>query len=126
MVAELGRETPVIAWCAQTTPCTSVFLPIAVGAELPAALTEGTGEPDGRSAWWLMKALGDAVMHDPAGRTPAVQRVWHAWEQELHTEASRDRLAPGRELPRRVDEMLRRREALLSEVMALAAAPGQP
>ena len=32
MVAELGRDGPVIAWCAQTTPCTSVFLPVAVGA----------------------------------------------------------------------------------------------
>jgi dipeptidase len=96
MVAELGRETPVIAWCAQTTPCTSVFLPVAVGAELPPALTAGTGEPDGRSSWWLMKALGDEVMHDPASRTPVVQRMWQAWERALHAEVSRDRQAPGR------------------------------
>jgi dipeptidase len=118
MVAELGPETPVIAWCAQTTPCTSVFLPVAVGAALPEALTRGTGEPDGRAAWWLMKALGDEVMGDPAGRTPAVQRVWHAWERELFAEANRDRDAPGRNLPRRVEEMLRRRDTLLGEVAA--------
>ena len=36
-----GRESPVIAWCAQTTPCTSVFLPVAVGAELPASADRG-------------------------------------------------------------------------------------
>ena len=45
MVAELGPETPVIAWCAQTTPCTSVFLPVAVGAALPEALTRGRASP---------------------------------------------------------------------------------
>ena len=46
MVAELGGDEPVVAWCAQTTPCTSVFLPLAVGAELPEPLTRGSGEPD--------------------------------------------------------------------------------
>ncbi len=71
-----------------------------------------------------MKALGDEVMHDPAGRTPAVQRVWHAWERELYAEASRDRQAPGRNLPRRVEEMLRQRETLLREVAASPAANG--
>src|SRR4029453_16850456 len=78
MVAELDRESPLIAWCAQTTPCTSVFLPVAVGVELPEALTRGTGEPDGRSAWWLMKTLGDEVMGDPVGRAPPGTRVGHA------------------------------------------------
>jgi hypothetical protein len=95
-----------------------------VGAELPAALTAGTGEPDGRSAWWLLKALGDEVMLDPAGRTPAVQRVWHAWERELYAETARDRQAPGRSLPRRVEEMLHRRDTLLREVAGTSAAHG--
>ena len=121
MVAELGRESPVIAWCAQTTPCTSVFLPVAVGVELPDALTRGTGEPDGRSAWWLMKALGDEVMSDPAGRAPAVQRVWHAWEQELLAEVAADRAATGQALADRVERMLHRREALQQQMAA-----GQP
>jgi hypothetical protein len=118
MVAELGREEPVIAWCAQTTPCTSVFLPVAVGAELPDALTRGSGEPDGRAAWWLMKALGDEVMADPPGRTPAVQAVWHAWERELLAEVAADRAATGRALGRRVERMLRVRGALLEQVAA--------
>jgi hypothetical protein len=98
-----------------------VFLPVAVGAELPDALTRGSGEPDGRSAWWLMKALGDEVMADPVGRTPAVQRVWHAWERELLAGVAADRAATGRDLARRVEGMLRRRRALLEEMAA-----GQP
>jgi len=118
MVAELGRENPVIAWCAQTTPCTSVFLPVAVGAPLPDALTRGSGAPDARSAWWLMKALGDEVMADAVGRTPAVQHVWHAWERELLAEVAADRTATGRDLARRVEQMLRRREALLEQMAA--------
>ena len=118
MVAELGWERPVIAWCAQTTPCTSVFLPLAVGAELPDALTRGSGEPDGRSAWWLMKALGDAVTADPVRWTPGVQRVWHAWERELRAEVAADRGATGRHLARRVDAMLHRRQALLEQMLA--------
>jgi hypothetical protein len=95
-----------------------VFLPIAVGVELPDALTRGTGEPDGRSAWWLMKALGDAVMSDPAGRAPAVQRVWHAWEQELLAEVAIDRAVTGQALADRVDRMLHRREALQQQMAA--------
>jgi dipeptidase len=118
MVAELGAERPVIAWCAQTTPCTSVFLPVTVGADLPAALTAGVGEPDGRAAWWLMKALGDEVMRDPGARTPVVQRVWHAWERELHAEVAGDWARSSWDLPRRVEDMLRRREALLGQLAA--------
>jgi dipeptidase len=108
----------VIAWCALTTPCTSVFLPVAVGAELHDALARGSGESDGRSAWWLLKALGDEVMVDPVGRTPAVQRVWHAWERELLAEVAADRAATGRGLARRVERMLHRREALLDQMAA--------
>jgi secernin len=127
MVAELGSVAPVIAWCAQTTPCTSVFLPLAVGGALPAALTEGTGEPDGRSAWWLMKELGDTVTVDPVGRTPAVQRAWHAWERELAAEVAADRAGTSRLVGPRVETMLRRRHALLGELTTLApAAPGGP
>jgi len=119
IVAELGPERPVIAWCAQTTPCTSVFLPLPVGAALPEALTQGAGEPDGQSTWWLMKALGDRVMEDPARRTPAVQRVWHAWEQELVAEVRADRAGTGGRVARQVEATLHRREALF-EAMAAA------
>ena len=120
MVAELGRESPVIAWCAQTTPCTSVFLPVAVGAELPDALTRGAGEPDGRSAWWLMKALGDAVMRDPAGGRPPCSASGTRG-RGLFAEVATDRAATGQALADRVDRMLHRREALQRQMAA-----GQP
>jgi dipeptidase len=116
MVAELGQDAPVVAWCAQTTPCTSVFLPLAVGVELPPALTFGSGEPDRRSAWWRMKALGDAVMDDPAERTPVVQAVWHAWERELLEGVAADRAAAGRAVGQRVERMLHRCGALLAQL----------
>jgi secernin len=116
MVAELGEGGPVVAWCALTTPCTSVFLPVAVGAALPDVLTRGTGEPDPGSAWWLMKALGDEVMRDPARRTRAVQYVWHAWERQLQADVAADRAAASRDIARRVEGMLHRRQVLLDEL----------
>ena len=118
MVAELGEDGPVVAWCAQTTPCTSVFLPLVVGGELPEALTRGSGDPDPGSAWWLMKELGDGVMDDPTGRTPVVQATWHAWERRLLAEVAADRRVAGRDVAEHVDRMLRAREALLEQMTA--------
>ena len=117
MVAELpgdGRR-PAVAWCSLTTPCTSLFLPIAVPLDvpLPAPLATGTGQPDRASAWWRMKALGDAVMHDPVGRTPRVQAAWAARERQWLDRVARDRGATGRDLDGRVTEMLDQQEDLL-------------
>jgi dipeptidase len=120
MVAELGAGERPVAWCAQTTPCTSVFLPIAVGAPLPGLLTHGSGEPDPRSAWWRLKALGDAVMEDPVERAPIVQAVWHAWERELLEAVAADRATAGRNVGQRVERMLHQCGALLAQ---MAAAP---
>src|SRR5439155_1378381 len=63
MVVELARDAPgpVTAWCSMTTPCTSPFLPVSIDVTLPGPLESGSGEPDDRSAWWLLKALGDKV-----------------------------------------------------------------
>ncbi len=117
MVAELPRDghLPVVAWCSLTTPCTSLFVPIAVplGEPLSAPLATGTGEPDPASAWWRMKALGDAVMTDPAGRTPIVQAVWAARERQWLDLVASDRRAAGRDLDGRVREMLDRQQDLL-------------
>jgi peptide/nickel transport system substrate-binding protein len=60
-------------------------------------------------------------MSDPAGRAPAVQRVWHAWEQELLAEVATDRATTGQALADRVERMLHRREALQQQMAA-----GQP
>lgn len=117
LIAELpGDATPAVAWCSLTTPCTAAFLPIAPGAELPAWLSTGTGEPDPRSAWWTMRALLDAVMDDPARRTPIVQDAWGAWEREMMAEVARDRAAAGPRLAERVAELRRRHGELLDRL----------
>jgi dipeptidase len=116
MVAELTRPGPVVAWCALSTPCTGVFLPVAAGVELPDALARGVGEPDPESAWWLMKALSDEVMRDPERRSRAVQYVWHTWERQLLAEVAADRGAAARDLGRLVDRLLYRRQVLLDQI----------
>ena len=72
--------------------------------------------PDPASAWWAMKALGDAVQKDPSRLTPIVQREWTAWEAALLEEAGRDRTSAGRGLAGRVTEMLRRQRTLLDRL----------
>ncbi len=102
----------------RTTPCTSVFLPFAVplGEPLPAPLGTGTGEPDDASAWWRMKALGAAVMENPAGRTPPVQAAWQRWEQELREAVDHDRRSAARGLGDRIQRMLGEQRRWLAEL----------
>ena len=50
-----------------------------------------------------------------------MQRVWHAWEQELLAEVAADRAATGRTLAGRVERMLHRCETLQEQLAA-----GQP
>jgi secernin len=115
MVVELARGAtdPVTAWCSLTTPCTSAFLPVSIDATLPAALATGTGQPDDRSAWWLMKALGDAVAIDPVRRTPVVQAAWHAWEARMRADVAREPATARTGLAARVGELLATRRRLL-------------
>ena len=123
MVAELPRD-PALAmglWCAQGTPCTSVFLPVALDAPLPPPLTRGGGEPDPGSSWWALKGLGDAVMADPPRLTPLVQETWGAWEVALEAEWRANRAGAGRRLPAHVAAMLERRRALLERLGGAAA-----
>ena len=57
-------------------------------------------------------------MGDPGERTPVVQAVWHAWEQELLEAVAADRAAAGRDIGQRVERMLDRCEALLARMAA--------
>jgi secernin len=115
LVVELPRDPtlPMALWCSLTTPCTSVFLPVALDTPLPEPLTQGEGVPDPASAWWAMKALSDAAMRDSLRLTPIVQAEWTAWEAALLEDAGRDRTGAGRRLAERVTEMLRRQRTLL-------------
>ena len=118
LAVELPRDPaiPMAIWCSLSTPCTSVFLPVALDTALPEPLTRGEGVPDPASAWWALKALGDAVQKDPSRLTPIVQREWTAWEAALLEEAGRDRASVGRRLAGRVTDMLRRQRTLLDRL----------
>ena len=114
MVVELAADptSPLVAWCAFGTPCTSVFLPIPIGVPLPDSLTRGDGTPDPGSAWWRLKQLGDAVQRDPARRTPIVQATWGPWEAALLDEQRRDPARARTQLASRVQDLLARTEDL--------------
>ena len=120
LVAELPRDeaVPVALWCSQGTPCTSVFLP--VESRRAAARRAGRRGRRARSvsSWWAQKALGDALMADPARLIPPAQRAWSAWERELESEAASDRAGAGRRLEARVASMLERSRALRADVDA--------
>ena len=118
MVVELARDAPgpVTAWCSMTTPCTSPFLPVSIDVTLPGPLESGSGEPDDRSAWWLLKALGDRVATDLAARTPLVQAVWQSWEAEMRAAVAEDPATVRTGLGARVDEMLVTRRRILDRL----------
>ncbi len=79
MVVSLDRPE---RWFALATPCSSVYLPLYVGAPLPDALARGNAEPDDASAWWRLKRLQQAVERDFARRLPHVRERFDALEQE--------------------------------------------
>lgn len=93
MITFLYTDAAPVIWWAATTPCTSVYLPVAVGADLPDTLTlagpaQQTG-PDPESAsrdtyapgsfWWQFEDLLETVAGDQAGsRYPERQPIVHA------------------------------------------------
>ena len=115
MVVDLPSDPviPLVVWCSLTTPCTSIFLPITLGASLPELLTAGCETPDPGSAWWAMKALGELAMEDPARWTPLVQEAWGALEAGMLAEWQADRGAVHLRLGDYVAEMLRRQRELI-------------
>ena len=117
MVVELRARAgdPVIAWCSMTTPCTTAFLPVPVGAPLPVSLTTGEGKPAAASAWWRLKRVEEWVDAQPEARSAMVRQHWAAWEAHLVDET---RGHPGRAsalLDARTAALLERADALLAD-----------
>lgn len=85
MVVDLGA-TPVnpIAWCSMATPCTSPFLPIRVGANLPPVLTDDSAESG--SLWWRLRAVQEFAQQNPAVLTPPIQARWIELERQTMAE----------------------------------------
>lgn len=114
MVVELSADPagPLVAWCALSTPCTSVFLPIPINVPLPDPLTHGNGTPHPTSAWWRLKQLGDEAQRDPARRTPIVQAVWGPWEAALLHDQQSDPARARTQLASHVHDLLARTDDL--------------
>jgi secernin len=114
MVVELLPENPSapIAWCSMSPPCTSMFLPIRVGSQLPAPLTIGSNVDDLRSVWWTLHRLARFVELDPTALAPQVQEVWSEYETELVEAVASDPSALP-ELDVLVDELVQRATGLL-------------
>lgn len=85
MVVELDEPgaAPSVVWMALTSPCIAPFLPVFVGAELPAELERGGSDPRSGGAWWRFKALLAKVEEDFASRGPLVRSYWAPIEEEI-------------------------------------------
>jgi len=88
LVAPLPEEPvgPWPVWISFATPCTGIFLPVYLDGVLPAALARDGERPEEDSAWWVFKALQDAVSVDAPRRTPAVREGWAKLEQRIESE----------------------------------------
>ncbi len=85
MVAPLDRR---VSFFALTTPCSSVYLPLFIDGELPAAL--GEFEDRERSLWWHLKRLQTVVESDFANHLPRVRAAFDPLEARwLQTELDR-------------------------------------
>ena len=127
MVVDLPNDKaiPMGIWCSLSTPCTSVFLPVDLATPLPDPLTTGVGHPDPASAWWVLKALSDAVMENPQVFTPIVQDVWGALETEMLEVWTRDRSGAAARLSGWVKRMLMQTQALLEKIKTQGAGPAR-
>lgn len=85
MVVELHGDPsrPLLAWMALTNPCVSPYLPVFVGAALPAELTQGRAEPHSGGAWHRFKALLSEVEKDHVARGPMVRAFWKEFEADV-------------------------------------------
>ena len=89
VVAHLrGKAGATVYWASLGAPCCGVFMPLYIEGEIPEALTQAGPEFSDDSVWWLFKKLNEAVAEDYAGRTPRVQKVWGALEEDFREKAA--------------------------------------
>ncbi len=101
MVVELDadRSRPLLCWMAFANPCISLYLPLFVGAGIPAEFEQGGMAATDGGAWWRFKALLTEVEKDFAGRGPVVRDFWREFENGLLEEADGLLAAVGDEPP---------------------------
>ncbi len=88
VVAHLrAADGEAVYWASVGAPCCGVFMPLYMGGEIPKPLTQAGSEFSEDSVWWRFRKLNDLVSADYAGRTPRVQRIWGALEDEFRQRA---------------------------------------
>jgi secernin len=144
-IAVLSGDGPPVTWWAATTPCTSVYVPVAVlGYPLPAEL-ESAGsrhdagpnpqrvEPDTHapdSYWWAFQALLDAVVGDSRGtayqkRQPVVRARFDALQESwLGAVAQMPADAPARHWHELTGRCVREALTAARELLADFGGPG--
>jgi secernin len=90
MVARLAgqEDEPLCYWACLGSPCTGVFLPYYVDAEVPDVVCRGGSDPAEDSAWWSFKKLLSLVERDPQRHGSRVRAFWNEFEQNIFRAAA--------------------------------------
>lgn len=73
------------AWCAFGPPCLSVYFPVFLEGDLPAAFGRSSAHPSGDSAWWRLRDVGAFLAVSPGRRDlarEALGRLQARFDQE--------------------------------------------
>ncbi len=96
-----------VVWCAFGPPCLSVYFPVLLDGELPAAFSCGAAQFHADSLWWRAQQLAGSVGTDPRRAAlvrETLDRLQARFDQqaeEYAAEAAESRrLGEGAELPR--------------------------
>jgi secernin len=70
LVVALAREPGRLrtAWCAFGPPCLSVYFPVFLEGDLPAAFARSAAEPAGDSVWWRLQEVTHFLTEHPERR----------------------------------------------------------
>ncbi len=79
-------EAPLIYRASMGSPCSSLFVPLLLDADLPAVFTRGGAEPSADSFWWQCKRLAQWVEADWEARAVDARDLLDAEEHRLEQE----------------------------------------
>lgn len=70
-----------VCWALLSSPCTSVYFPLLLGAEVPEELGRGSDRYEEGSPWWLFERLQRLVDKNYRALAPVVRGVWDYVEE---------------------------------------------
>ena len=92
MVSRLSRERDTHWFTASAAPCTSIFMPIWMDADLPDFGEEPTNVFNNKSYWWRHELLYREVMRDYSSRITAYEDERNLLEKEFVNQEKLERL----------------------------------